>query len=112
DEVPTRREEERDEPRPDPARVGANNGDEAPEEARASEHLLLGGSLIAIRVVGMGRFRLTGHGVQRAWRRLSPGDGPRPADGGGAGGGRRGPPRSGAHVGRRAPEDAPRPSGP
>ena len=28
--VATRREQERDEPRPDPGRVGANNGDEAP----------------------------------------------------------------------------------
>ena len=69
--VPARREQERDEPRPDPARVGANNGDEAPEEARASDHLLLGGSLIGIRLVGMGRLTLTADGPRRGWGRLT-----------------------------------------
>ena len=65
EEVPTRREEERDEPRSDPSRVGTNNGDEAPEEARASDHLLLGGSLICIRLVRMGRLTLTADGSRR-----------------------------------------------
>src|SRR5215210_3655859 len=52
-EVATRREQERDEPRSDPGRVGANDGDETPKEARTSDHVLLGGSLIGIRLVGM-----------------------------------------------------------
>ena len=64
--VAPRREKKRDEPRSDPARVGANDGDEAPEEARASDHVLLGGSLIAICLVDMGRLTLTGKSARRA----------------------------------------------